>query len=575
MIYVLLWAESLALCVLAVLWAFAFWQRKLYRPLGIITLVLTLLLAVAFTGGQLTLSIVLLDNRVTPNYLFHSITFTLALLGISGVLLRRGFRKDFDDGQNGVQRRIVNWPLAKLGVAALAAFALYLTTMMTIDTTMQMKLANVRLEAGTLAMSEAPTRPAERENAAVVYARAFERIDAVKKTELYKQLEKSRGKQGNDFLAETQNPQLREYLVKLKPALDLVRRAAAMPQCAFERPYATPSFDIALPELGKMRECARLLAADARSRAADGDLKGALQDIRAIQGLAEHMSYEPILISGLVSAACSNIGVDALETVLRSAEPSAADLEALSAEELFSFRRVYIRSLRGEHAFGLSGFAILGDSNGAYTFEMVTLGESGLLSFISRIGLPYWRIYLMPSDLRAYNSTMAAYKRSATEPYSENKKYISRLSDPTQPREGILASMITPALGRSFQIFLSAEARQRLATVARAVSLYRAKNKAFPKDLETLVPDYISEIPNDPFDDKPLRMKTHANGVTLYSIGTDAVDQGGAPPTRNHADDNDIVLRIGKVDDPAAATAPTATDAKPAPALPGPPKTGF
>jgi hypothetical protein len=397
----------------------------------------------------------------------------------------------------------------------------------------------------------------------------FERLGASNKWDLHKHWQESRGVKNGQTNDDTRDPKIREYLTKLKPTLDLLRRATAMPNCAFERTYATLSLDIQLPELSKMRDCARLLAADARCRAADGDVKGALQNVRAIQGLAEHMSYEPLLISGLVSVACGNIGVETLEFVLRTTEPTAADLEALGTDELFSYRRVYKRSMRGERALGMSGFALLSDQNGGETLEMLSMQSSPVIGFMGLAALPYWRVYMLPSDLKAYNETMLVYERATMNTYREGSANFNRSTDSNERRGGILTAMLTPALGHSFKAFFDAEARQRLATLARAVSLYRIKNKAFPRDLEALVPGFISDIPTDPFDEKPLRMKTHATGVTLYSVGANEADDGGIPPEKNRDKTGDILLRIGKVDEPASA------DAKPAPALPGPPKTGF
>jgi hypothetical protein len=42
-----------------------------------------------------------------------------------------------------------------------------------------------------------------------------------------------------------------------------------------------------------------------------------------------------------------------------------------------------------------------------------------------------------------------------------------------------------------------------------------------------LVPRYLSEVPNDPFDGKPLRLKHTEDGLVIYSVGLDGDDNGG------------------------------------------------
>lgn len=576
MIYAILWMESLSVCVLGVLSGFACWQQfTRIRSIGRAAMVLPVLFALLFCTAQLVMSYILYSHGMPTNYLFYSVSFATVLVMILSVLLYRGFRKD------GEERRIASWPLARLGIAFAASVALYFTTLMTTDTTVQTKLANVRLEAGALAMSEAPPRPVERENAALIYAQAFERMSALKTDPKKDPMQSFMSPpKWSDPAMDASNPEVKAYLVKMKSALDLIRRAAAMPSCAFDRAFATPSLDIPLPELGKMRECARLLALDARSRAADGDIKGALEDVRAINGISEHLGYEPILISGLVSMACYHIGSETLEGILRTTEPSAADIDAAwSNDNGLAFRRVYKRCMRGERAVGLSAFTMFGDSGGAEAFNALNMAgsqdASPAFSVMAAVALPYWRVYLLQSDLRSYNETMKTMEQSASYSYKQGKATLAPLKDPNVRRDGILTSMLAPALSRFFDQYIQSEARVRLATLARAVCMYRAKNNAYPKDLDALMPAYLSDIPLDPFDDKPLRMKSSAAGVTLYSIGSNETDDGGQTSAKNEENTGDILLRIGKVDS-TAPVAPTGLDpSKPKPALPSPPKTGF
>jgi hypothetical protein len=58
-----------------------------------------------------------------------------------------------------------------------------------------------------------------------------------------------------------------------------------------------------------------------------------------------------------------------------------------------------------------------------------------------------------------------------------------------------------------------------------AIRRFRDDRGNLPEDLSSLVPAYLKEIPNDPFDGK--RLKYSREKKSLYSVGADLVDGGG------------------------------------------------
>jgi hypothetical protein len=59
-----------------------------------------------------------------------------------------------------------------------------------------------------------------------------------------------------------------------------------------------------------------------------------------------------------------------------------------------------------------------------------------------------------------------------------------------------------------------------------ALRAYRQDHGGLPDSLGELVPDYLTEIPRDPFDGAPLRYSR--NKGILYSVGSDLADDGGS-----------------------------------------------
>lgn len=75
---------------------------------------------------------------------------------------------------------------------------------------------------------------------------------------------------------------------------------------------------------------------------------------------------------------------------------------------------------------------------------------------------------------------------------------------------------------------MGAEATRRLAIAAIALKRYQLKYGKYPLALSDLMPQFVSSVPRDPVDGKPLRYRLMANGTfLLYSIGDDGKDDGG------------------------------------------------
>jgi hypothetical protein len=113
------------------------------------------------------------------------------------------------------------------------------------------------------------------------------------------------------------------------------------------------------------------------------------------------------------------------------------------------------------------------------------------------------------------------------EKYSENVKTLARISEikelisgKTNPKY-ILSSMLLRAFtketeknSRNWQWSL----QQQLAGTAMAIERYRLANRTLPQSLNQLVPQYLSSLPVDPYNEgKSLRYVAGANGQFMLS----------------------------------------------------------
>jgi hypothetical protein len=91
-------------------------------------------------------------------------------------------------------------------------------------------------------------------------------------------------------------------------------------------------------------------------------------------------------------------------------------------------------------------------------------------------------------------------------------------------------SLYNDALRRS-KILLEA------AKAGLAAEEFRVEHGRLPHDWNELVPRYLPSIPHDSFAGGPFQFKTTADGIVIYSVGTDRKDDGGDP-------ERDIVFRV-------------------------------
>jgi hypothetical protein len=96
------------------------------------------------------------------------------------------------------------------------------------------------------------------------------------------------------------------------------------------------------------------------------------------------------------------------------------------------------------------------------------------------------------------------------------------------------------------------EAVTRLLIVELALRAFQLKYAGLPDRMEALAPEFLREVPLDPFDPdgRPHRYVRQGDFFVAYSVGVDGVDDGGHPPKRNEDgwidfnDDGDLRLDV-------------------------------
>jgi len=303
-----------------------------------------------------------------------------------------------------------------------------------------------------------------------------------------------------------------------------------MPECRFDHDFAHPSFSMLLPELNYCRSAAMLLALSAKHEAIAGNTTQAVDDLNALFRVGRGAGSDPILVCSLVQIGIDGLGVKTVEAVLPHVS-RAEDLQRLQIGDVDAARRQARRSLFGEEAFGLSFFSDLGSGR----LTMMSLADNvrprGPNSDTADIPpLPMLvRIFVLPSDVQAYKQYLERCQQQVQEPFTPTTIEQATDGGIKAARHGLVASIIVPPLQRYLERVAMDEASRATGLTGVAVDRYRLDHGgAFPARLDALVPQYMDDVPLDPFDGHALRLVIRKDQALIYSIGPDLKDNAGA-----------------------------------------------
>jgi hypothetical protein len=318
--------------------------------------------------------------------------------------------------------------------------------------------------------------------------------------------------------------ELRAELAKAAAALEKARQLADLPRGRYQVAWNDDLIGVLVPHVFEPRIVARMLAYDALLRSQDGDVEGAVRSCRAALNAGRSLGDEPLAISHWVRAVCAADAVRALERTLATGAASAKLLEtmqqalAVEAEE-----PLLLRSARAERV--------------CY-FQPLDRMRTGQFDWASFKLMPS-RLGATADDLIARRQAAAceaAYLRYSTAlveivklPPHLQETGLQELTRPQQPLPALMAGLmgrggdwVTQARG-----FHRIQAELHCATAALAAERYRLAEGRWPDHLDALVPRYLNAVPIDPFDGRPLRLCRPLDGLIVYSVGPDRVDNGG------------------------------------------------
>lgn len=535
--YALLWLATLGaeLLLFATLVACI---ARIKLPLLRTSVLVLLIVTVAAAYGGMLFFVEWLEHERWAHHDWRQPWWALAILFSLGatLILFSGWRRT--GAEPGVSRA-ATWPLGKLAIALVVAMALDLMTFWNLDVAVRQRLSALRVEAGALALSVAPPKIPDPDNAAIVYEQVFELMGPEKDWKKRRDAKWDEWLKPDNADFDPGDQELRQFLADQAPALALLRQVVDKPGCYFQRDYGRPRMTTLLPEIARIRDAAKLLALDARVKAADGDVRGALEDLSVLFAMAGHIATEPILVSVLVGIRVETLAMESLENILATSQASPGDLAAVRIPRWVSFWRSVSRAFGGEEALGLSVYYEYG-AEARFDELMDTRNrETSTLA-------PFYRVFLLNDDLAAYREAFQQPRVLASRPFYQAAQQWKRYEEDIQSGvPGILANLILPRLDAAAEYGAMGDARHRLAQLGLAACRYRLEHGQLPDKLEDVTDGVTVLVSRDPFDGKPLKWRPTETGLVLYSIGPDLVDNGGLPFDKDKRT-GDLTFAIGE-----------------------------
>jgi hypothetical protein len=319
---------------------------------------------------------------------------------------------------------------------------------------------------------------------------------------------------------------------------------AAVQKSKFQDPaFAEPttiSLEARPAVIGSLQKIARVSALKALYLMKQGREKEAIEEaMKSIELGGKVQGSQGTMIHYLTGMAMKQVGLEVMQRIVREAK-------TLSPDVLRSYIPRLVKFTQNEDALR-QAFKMEYYLN-AQSIDMMA---SGKLWFGTDLGIlpapgvdsPYVekllknRFYFKPNKTKLlfvqfYRDHIAAVEKPCAQ--IEIKEPERKIPNPSSVKllvteNAVGELMYDASVGGLKNVIISKCEEDFLVAATQlifALRAYKLERNNLPVSLQDLVPQYISQIPQDPFDGKPIRYS--ATKKILYSVGQDGIDSGGS-----------------------------------------------
>lgn len=348
--------------------------------------------------------------------------------------------------------------------------------------------------------------------------------------------------------------------------LGRIREALAQPQIHHRLDYVK-GMQLHLPHLVQAKSLSSFYGAAAQLALRQGRGREVREALDTLSRLARVMDHDHLVISELVRIALARISRVSIWEALQS--------DLLTPEDLLILQRTWDglhflenmeKGLEGERIYGDASMELIGASHektqdafsaignlmrGFAGVEMESsswkkpledlpygpeIAEAIERQIYARVWRFAWAHQLRLRNLREMQQLIEITRAALiSKSFAAVRPDILAMERDVQ-EAGLYDRLRSPfdtpfvQVSKSVQKAMEAETERSLVLCALAIKRYSLERGRLPGNLAELVPEYLSSVPVDYMDGKPMRYRVQADGsYVLYSVGSDTVDQGGDP----------------------------------------------
>ena len=314
-----------------------------------------------------------------------------------------------------------------------------------------------------------------------------------------------------------------------------------------------------LPHLALQKTAAQWLSGSALFRIHTGDIDGAIDDIESIILLTRLDEHEPVVISQLVRIALVQIAVPHCWPLLQS--HAAGDEQLARLQAVFASVDLIGPTILALEAGRASDRDTMNDlRRGKLSMSDLDVGgnwsdddeEPQVLDKVpeemkeairAAVVYPVWKYAFSHGDekrlLEESQRLIDAARSSKEKRSATHALAAAEAQEKKVRRDGELNSwrylgtkLLVASVGKVSVRALRAQTHCRIAVAVIALERYRLRHKKFPASLNELVPEFVSEVPIDYMDGKPLRYRLDGDQFVLWSVGPNGKDDNGTPKSQ-------------------------------------------
>lgn len=294
--------------------------------------------------------------------------------------------------------------------------------------------------------------------------------------------------------------------------------------------------NMVLAPINSWRQMARLSAIRAIYLAKQGKDKEALDEALNSVSVGQKIQESQVtLIEYLVAIAMKGVGLETIQKIIPSSKLTSAELKQYVQEldKFYKNENGLIMAFKGE--YHVQSWAIDSIMSGDTEALKSVVGEeeSQNPEIAKKIKDNY---YFQPNKTKLLFAEYArANIKSANQSCGEIKATEVKPLAPTNPaklytEENAIGKILHDVIAVSLTGVSTKKCQEDLLVGATqtmiAIKAFKNDTNNFPSSLNELVPNYLSSVPQDPFDGKSL--KYSAAKKILYSVGEDMQDSGGS-----------------------------------------------